>query len=422
MRLLQTAVILAALTSLAQVPGGAFDGGSEMAALPDAGVVESTVSLTTPMASPPKHDDKAVEATAKFGEGVTFKAKGFSLNLRGRTQTQALAVMPAEGSTAQRQTALFVRRARLAIKGEFPWHLSFTMQLAFANLDMEPDAPNVLRDAYIDFRPLRALSVRFGQMKVPFDVQRVVSSSSLQMVDRSIVTGELNLDRDVGVLLYSEDLFDWQQRLRYTVGIMGGDGRNRIGANQGLLYVARLRFSFFGPFDDKIEGDPDRLDELRLAVGAAVARNVLSNRPRSTLGTPYQVATFDYSHATADLHVKWRGASLLSQFFWRQADQDFFDGSLKGMTLKEYSRSGLGWFVQAGYYALPWLELTGRYGDLRPTVTTDPTFKRQREIGGGLNFMFQKHDFKIQSDYFWLDDGRGGNGRHQVRVQAQVFF
>ncbi len=422
MRLLQTVTVFTALTALAQAADSQFDAGTEIAPVADAGVVEHNVPLTAPFANPPKHEDKTVETTARFGEGVTFKAKGLSLNLRSRIQTQALAVFPTAESTAQRQSSLMIRRARLAIKGELPWHLSFTLQLAFSNLDMEPDAPNVLRDAYIDFRPLRALSVRFGQMKVPFDVQRVISSSSLQMVDRSIVTGELNLDRDVGVLLYSDDLFDWRQRLRYTVGIMGGDGRNRIGANQGLLYVARVRFSFFGPFDDKIEGDPDRLDELRLAIGGAVARNVLTNRPRSTLGTPYQVATFDYTHATADLHVKWRGASLLSQFFWRQADQNFFDGSLRGMTLKEFSRSGLGWFVQAGYYALPWLEFTGRYGDLRPTAATDPTFKRQREIGGGLNFMFQKHDFKIQSDYFWLDDGASGNGRHQIRVQAQVFF
>ncbi len=418
MKTLTLAVSLLALSSGAQEIADAGTGPSETA---DAGTMVELPSAG-PVVAAAASEASDVQVKAKFGEGVTLKLKDFSLNVRGRVQTQALSVVGAEGSGVPRQNALFVRRARLAIKGELPWHLSFTMQLAFANLDMEPDAPNVLRDYYVDFRPLRDLSLRFGQMKVPFDVQRVVSSSALQMVDRSVVTGELNLDRDVGVVVYSDDLLGLHQRLRYVVGVFGGDGRNRVGTNQGLLYAGRIRLSLFGPFDDKIEGDPDRLDNLRIAIGGAAARNMLTNRPRSTLGLPYQAALFNYTHVTGDLHVKVKGASLLSQVFLRQADSDVQENTVKGTLVKEYSRSAFGWFAQGGYYLLPWLELTARYGDLRPTVGTDPTLKRTREIGGGLNFMVQKHDLKIQSDYFWLDDGFGGNGRHQVRVQAQVFF
>jgi phosphate-selective porin OprO and OprP len=415
-------VLLVTMPSIAQEIVDAGTGDASTAALEnvaDAGASSQPAMAVVP---PALQETRGAEVSAKFGEGATVKVKDFSLNVRGRVQTQAFVLIPNEGSGFTRQNALFVRRARLAIKGELPWHLSFTMQLAFANQDMEPDAPNVLRDFFVDFRPLRDFSVRFGQMKVPFDVQRVVSSSALQMVDRSIVTGELNLDRDVGIVMYSDDFLGFHQRFRYSLGVFGGDGRNRIGSNQGLLYVARLRFSLFGPFDDKIEGDPDQLDTLRVAIGGAVARNVLTNRPRSTLGIPYQGALFDYSHATADLHVKCKGASLLTEFFYRQADQSSQESVIKGVTVKEFSRSGLGWFAQGGYYVLPWLELTARYGDLRPTGDTDPAFKRTREIGGGLNFMFKKHDLKIQSDYFWLDDGTGKSGRHQVRVQAQVFF
>ena len=42
------------------------------------------------------------------------------------------------------------------------------------------------------------------------------------------------------------------------------------------------------------------------------------------------------------------------------------------------------------------------------------------EAGGGLNWYFDKHELKVQSDYLYLygDDG----GRHQIRVQAQLYL
>lgn len=123
------------------------------------------------------------------------------------------------------------------------------------------------------------------------------------------------------------------------------------------------------------------------------------------------------------MHLKWRGVSLLSEIYWRQADQNSVTSTLSGgASLTEYSRSGWGWFVQGGAYLTPWLELAARYGDTRPLGETDPAFTRAREVGGTVNLMFQKHDLKVQTDVFWLDDGLGGNGRVQLRMQVQVYF
>ena len=379
---------------------------------PDAGVPLAPSGVEGPK-------PEQAQLSLKYGEGVTFKSGDVKLNLRGRVQVQALSVFPTEGSSAVRQNALFVRRARLALKGEFPWKLSMNLQLAFANLDMEADAPNVLRDFNVQWAPLRDVSFRLGQMKVPFDVQRVISSSAQQFVDRSTVTGELNLDRDVGLVVFSDDLFGLGH-LRYALGVFGGDGRNRIGTNVGLLYSARVRYSVFSPCDDKLEGDPDRDPRFRIAFGAGAARNIATNRPRSTIGTPYKIAAFNYTHASGDVHVKWRGFSLLSEIYWRQADTDSVTGTFNGAQLTEYSRSGWGWFAQLGGYITPWLELAARYGDTQPLGATDPAFKRVREVGGTINLMFLKHDLKLQTDLFWLDEA--GKGRLQLRVQAQVFF
>jgi phosphate-selective porin OprO and OprP len=390
----------------------------------DAGTFEPPViaqqTVTVPQTSAPSTGTAIV--SAKFGQGVTVSQGDFSLNLRGRVQVQALAVFAGSAPESVRLNDISVRRARIGIKLGLPYKLALNLQLAFAPRDMELDAPNVLRDFNIEWRPLRDVSVRIGQGKVPFDVQRMVSSSSLQMVDRSIVTGELNLDRDVGVTLFSDDLFGLNERLRYAVGIFSGDGRNRFGTDNGLLYAGRLRFSLFGPFDDKVEGDVERKSDLRVAFGGALGHNVSTIRPRSTTGLPYTAARFDYTQATADLHVKWSGLSLLSQVFWRQADKNSDSNLVKGVELTEFSRSALGYFVQMGGYANRYLEFTARYGDIQPFVDTDPTFKRQREVGGGVNIMFVKHDLKLQGDYFYLDDGAGQNSRHQIRVQMQVYF
>ena len=364
----------------------------------------------------PAQDRFNAAVTARFGEGVTVTSGDVKLNVRGRVQVQALSVFPTDGSTAVRQNTIFVRRARLSVKGEFPWHLSMNLQLAFANQDMEADAPNVLRDFNVQWAPFRDLSFRLGQMKVPFDVQRVVSSSALQFVDRSTVTAELNLDRDVGLVVHSEDLFGLGGRLRYALGVFGGDGRNRIGTNVGLLFGGRIRYSPLGPFDDRLEGDPDRDSKFRIAFGAGAARNTATNRPRSTTGAPFRFANFNYTHATGDLHVKWHGLSLLSEIYWRQADTN----SVTQGEVTEFSRSGWGWFTQVGGYITPWLELAARYGDTQPLGATDPTFNHLREVGGTINLMFLQHDLKLQTDLFWVDEA--GKGRVQLRIQAQVFF
>lgn len=430
------AVVLSAVPAWAQqdageaAPSAEVDGGT---ALADAGATSSPTDageptladhaqfhVSVPTGAP---DGGAVEIKGKLGEGLTVKTGDFSLNLRGRLQMQAAAVVPGPGNTSTvRSNQIFVRRARLQLKADVGHHLSLNLQLAFAPLDQEADLPNVLRDYYVEWRRFRDVSVRLGQTKVPFDVQRVVSSSALQMVDRSLVTGEFNLDRDMGLILYSDDLFGWGKRLRYALGVFGGDGRNRVASNVGLLYTARLRFSPLGDLDDKIEGDVDREAKFRLAFGVGAAHNQDTVRQRSTTGNVYKVGGFNYDHLTADVHLKVQGFSLLSELYWRQANVDSRTALVSGALVTEYSRSGLGFFVQAGQYVLPWLELSARYGHQFPNATTDPGFHETREVGGCVGMFLAKHAAKLQTDYFYVDDGKGGQPRHTVRVQAQLYF
>lgn len=396
------------LTLLAQ----AGDGGVET---PPPPTVDAGVTMVAPAA--PRAPNASVDA--KWGEGVTFRSGDFSLSIRGRVQARAEAIVPSPESTVARVNQLLIRRARLSLNARYAETWTMVVQLAFSVLDMEPDAPNVLRDAHLTWSGLRDLNIRVGQTKVPFGRQRVMSSGNQQMVDRSIVVGELNLDRDVGVLLRSDDLFGLGGVLSYTLGVMGGDGRNRLGTNVGLLYVARAQVNPFGKFDDLVASDLGRLEKPRLSIGVAAARNVATVRQRSTVSTTFKNGSLTYDHLAADVLFKWRGFSLEAEALLRYAEQP----SLMGATTTEWARAGWGYYVQAGYLPIDAFEVSARWGQLRPFTGTDPSFRHQRELGVGVGWYPKQHNLKLQSDVFWLPVGeRFDVGSWQVRAQLQLAF
>lgn len=363
--------------------------------------------------------------SSEFGKGITISntADSFSLNIRARLQFRASEVLIASRPSTS-ASEFIIRRARISLQGRlFSKHWQYNVQLAFASLDTEPDLRLPLRDAYVTWSRLRDLNLRLGQMKVPFDRQRVTSSSALQMVDRSIVVSELNLDRDVGVQILSNDFLGLGGRLRYQAGIFGGDGRNRTSDAPGILWVGRLQLQPFGPFDDGTESDFERTSRPRLALAASVAGNHDSNRAQSTFGTTYRFARFDHQHWGGDLLFKWAGFSLLGQAMSRRASQPYSEAVQDGRVSREYSRSAWGYFIQSGYLFKGNIELAGRYGRLRPLGLTDPGLHPMREIGPSLSWYLKENILKVQSDYFYLTgEPRQDERRHQLRLQMQVYF
>ncbi len=361
-----------------------------------------------------------------LGHGLTARTADdrFSLSLRVRAQTRASWRSEEDGADRDDDTVGFeLRRLRLLATGNFlgpRWR--YYVQLGFSNQDTEPDLRLPLRDAWIQWTGLRDLSLRFGQGKVPFNRQRVTSSSALAMVDRSTANGELNLDRDVGLTLFSDDLFGLGGRLGYRLAVFGGDGRNRLATNSGLLYVARLQFSPFGGFDDGPETDLTRDHRLRINLGVSGAYNAESVRSRSTTGDTYSLGGFDQRHAEVDLMVKWRGFSLLAECLWRQAVTPTRQGTGQGgAQLTERARDAWGYFAQVGYAFTTYLDAQVRWGEVFPIGEGSPV-ARSRELGVSMGWYPFGHDLKLQADYFRLTGEDLSVGRHQVRVQAQLFF
>lgn len=360
---------------------------------------------------------------AGLGRGVTVRSAAgeAALNIRARAQLRGTYLDFA--GTQQSQFEAILRRMRLVFTGDARGpRITFYVQLAFANLDMEPDLRVPLRDAYITWAPARDAHLRVGQMKVPFGRQRVVSSSALQMVDRALAVSELNLDRDVGLRLFSDDLFGLNDRLGYSLGLFGGDGRNRTRRAAGLLYVARVFVQPLGAFDDEQEADLNRTPSLRVRVGGGVAYNQNTNRPRSTTGLPYPTGTFDYTHLGLDAAAKHRGLSLSGELLYRRADRDRLDAVADSLPLTIASRSGWGGYVQAGRMVSERIEVTGRFGRILPRRGTDPSLVPAGELGGGVSFYPRRQDLKLQADYFRLGAADDESDGRQLRIQLQLFF
>lgn len=377
---------------------------------------------------PPPADAAPVSSTdpasdllfsAAFGEGFTVRRRdeSFSLTLRGRLQVRFTHLDP-EGEDPDEQIEL--RRARITLQGDVLEKLfSYRIQLGMSRLDTEPDSRIVLRDAVIDWNPHRDARLRIGQTKVPFNRQRLISSANQSLVDRSIVQAELNLDRDIGVQLFSEDLFGLDGLLRYTLGVFQGQGRNRVATEEGLLFAARLEVMPLGKFEAYEEADLERLPRPRLALAVAGAYNARATRATGTLGAFFPGDDdVDFRHAAADLIFKWHGLSIQAEALWRDANQSaLFDPASGTVTLV---RRAWGWFAQAGYAFSEHFELVARVGELQPLGRS--AVGHTWELGGGANLYVVGHSLKLQVDYFHFWDRDRSDGDDQVRAQLQLAF
>jgi hypothetical protein len=374
--------------------------------------------------------------TGAPGRGVTFttaqEASGeslFSLTLRGRFQVRDTVVLPTQAFSLPRPESvitneLTIRTVRVLFSGHvFRRSLQYLLQLALGARDFEMGTVSPVFDAWVSTQQWRDLNVRVGQFFVPFDRARTTAEWGLTMIDRALIVSEATLDRDVGVELSSNDLAGLG-RVAYRVAVMGGEGKNRLAATPGFLYVARVQLHPFGAFDDSVEGDLLRGRAPRLALAVATAFNHRATRTQSTQGATLQSTTVDYTHLAADVTLKWRGLYLCAEVLYRRADRDELSAPAMG-TMGEYSRSLWGYTAHAGLMVSSTLELATRLEQSFAIGNTDPALLQQlraqgNAVGLGLNWYVSGHGLKLQSDYQYIFGPVFDQGRSQLRLQLQV--
>jgi phosphate-selective porin OprO and OprP len=351
-----------------------------------------------------------VTLEASPGNGATIRAGDkFSLNVRARIQIRYqlnIAEADDQGDRDLRQL-VNIGTARLWFSGHvlIP-ELTYMIQLAVAGRDFRDGATSPIFDAFLDWKAHRDFNIRAGQFFVPFDRLRTVREWALQMPDRPVPVWELTLDRDVGVMIYSETFLSKRSPLAYRAGAFGGGGTNLSrGRIPGGLLVGRLELRPLGPIDDDIEGDQERRKAPAISLGVGLAKNFNTNRLRSTTGPTFTGGTTDYTHFATDLVFKWRGAMLQAEYLVRKSSVSSIESvDAEGEPVIEYPQSGRGYVLQASYVFDPPIEVVGRVSQLwaigrADTVFYDYTRSRGQELAFGANYYVNGHKMKLQADW-----------------------
>ena len=178
-----------------------------------------------------------------FGKGlINFTAKDstFSVKFAPRIQGRYIASMDYNGTDYDDADLNFlIRRARLKFSGfAYSPKLKYKIELGLSNRDISGanqynrNTPRYILDAVIMWNFYENFELWAGQTKLPGNVERVVSSANLQLIDRSILNSRFNIDRDVGVQLRHHTALGGDFIMREKIALSQGEGRNVTEGNE----------------------------------------------------------------------------------------------------------------------------------------------------------------------------------------------
>ncbi len=187
-----------------------------------------------------------------FGKGlINFVAKDstFSVKFAPRFQVRSMSSWDHNGAIyGSPEHNFIVRRARLKFDGfAYSPKLKYKIELGLSNRDISGandfnrNTPRYILDAVIMWKFAKNWELWAGQTKLPGNVERVVSSGNLQLIDRSLLNSRFNIDRDLGVQIRHKSNLGGNFITREKFSISQGEGRNVTEGNEGgLQYTARL--------------------------------------------------------------------------------------------------------------------------------------------------------------------------------------
>ncbi|MGB1232312.1 MAG: porin [Winogradskyella sp.] len=350
-----------------------------------------------------------------FGKGlINFIAKdsSFSLKFAPRFQVRSMSSWNYDGNQyGSPEHNFIVRRARLKFDGfAYSPKLKYKIELGLSNRDISGankfnrNTPRYILDAVIMWNFSGNWELWAGQAKLPGNVERVVSSANLQLIDRSLLNSRFNIDRDLGVQLRHKTNLGGNFLMREKFAISQGEGRNVTEGNEGgLQYTARLEFLPFGTFKSKgdySQSDLKREATPKLMMGFTYNYNNNAVRERGfagdymlrTDGTIYET---DQTTIFADAMFKYNGFSFMGEYTKRTAKNEIAintDGTPTGAIVL----TGNALNLQAGYLFKSNYEIAARFTTINYESVTGALPTEQYTIG--VNKFIVGHKLKVQSD------------------------
>jgi len=371
----------------------------------------------------------------KFGKGITIQAQDTSFSMKFSTRFQTLYEGKTDVGSGEWNDKLMIRRARLKFEGfAYSPKLTYKIELGISNRDTGKaikeinSTAGVILDAVLKYKFAPGWEFWAGQTKLPGNRERVISSQKLQFVDRSLVNGEFNIDRDLGIQLHNKAKLGDKVVLKQAGAISMGEGRNvTVGNIGGYSYTYRMELLPFGEFTSKGDyfgSDLKREETPKLAIGASYNFNDGASREKGQLGNFYLDAAGDYvmtdlSTIFVDFIFKYNGLSVVGEYANKKNVDEIVALPQPGKVDKFIS--GQGYVMQAGYLFKNNLELAGRYTSLGPDDVTFSGLDETKEYTLGLSRYFSEHNFKVQSD-FSLTQIPGNTDEVRFRLQCELNF
>ncbi len=372
--------------------------------------------------------------SSKFGKGL--------FNLRGEDNSWSMKVglrMQLLGTSTweegeKTETNFLTRRARLKFDGfAFSPKLSYKIELGLSNRDISgaseytSNAPRYILDALLKWNFYKNFELWVGQGKLPGNRERIISSASLQQVDRSLLNSGFTIDRDFGFQLRHHFNLTDTFIVKEIFSVAQGEGRNVTTGNiGGYQYTGRLEFLPFGYFDGKGDykgADLTREEKPKLAIGVSYDHNNNAVKTRSNQGS-YMETDFGYFETNIntlfiDTMFKYKGFSFMAEYSDRTTDDAFAknsDGSLTG----DVVQVGNGLNLQTGYILKKDWEISGRFTNVE--LDKNITGKNeQSQYTLGLSKYIAGHNLKVQTDISHLEVD-GGNNELMYRIQVELHF
>ena len=376
----------------------------------------------------------------KFGKGlynVVAKDNSYSMKFAIRMQSLYIGEWNVNDSSGvgPGSSQFLLRRARLKFEGHaYSPKLKYKVELGLTNRDISgasshtKGAPRVILDAVIKWNFYKNVSIWAGQTKLPGNRERVISSANLQLVDRSLLNSNFNIDRDMGAQLRHHFKLGDKFTVREMFSVSQGEGRNVTDPNLGgYQYTSRVEILPFGEFASKgdyVGGDLKREKKPKLSLAGTYDLHDRAVKNKSNQGSymTNDVGYFETDITTifADMMFKFKGFSLMGEYAVRTAAKDSVMNS-DGTKTGDVVSVGTGANIQLGYLFKNNWEVATRY----TTIAFDKEItgkEIQNQYTFGISKYFAGHKLKVQSDISYLTEVDNPDSELMYRLQIDLHF
>jgi hypothetical protein len=372
-------------------------------------IVIMGLSVASAWASDEAEDSDTKVLGLEYDKGFVFATAddAFSLQINGLLQVRYSYVDydPMIRYNQEDYSNFFIRRARLYFSG----HAGSPRFTYLFHIQLEPTQGINANDLWLEYQFSDLLVLGAGRYKIGYGLEFMNSGSALGMVERSIYSGETDIDlgsavnegprypgggterfgltwfaptgfatggmtpyRSQGVQLRGQRGSDDTPTFEYQVGVWQGRSTTRLSnGGNGHLLSARVGVHPWGFVDWTVVGDLENSPRFKLAVLASAYTN------ESEIDEAYDEVAYDLA---AVAHYK--GWSLDAE--WGTESYDFESYS------DDFDREG--WRVALGWYVLPrQLELRVRYAAV--TRLRDPRFETANQSGLGTPQVWDGDDW-----------------------------